>query len=57
MFSSRICGEGSFYVIEHLEVLGLMHVLTTVPSRIWEVGRRFMREGKYVHLWLIHVDV
>ena len=35
----------------------MIHVLTTIPSRIWEVGRRFMREGKYVHLWLSHVDV
>ena len=23
----------------------------------WEVGRRFKREGTYIHLWLIHVDV
>ena len=23
----------------------------------WEVGRRFKREGTYVHLWLIHVGV
>ena len=23
----------------------------------WEVGRRFKREGTYVYLWLIHVDV
>ena len=23
----------------------------------WEVGRRFKREGMYVHLCLIHVDV
>ena len=23
----------------------------------WEVGKRFKREGMYVHLWLIHVDV
>ena len=23
----------------------------------WEVGERFKREGIYVYLWLIHVDV
>ena len=23
----------------------------------WEVGGRFKREGTYVYLWLIHVDV
>ena len=23
----------------------------------WEVGRKLKREGTYVHLWLIHVDV
>ena len=23
----------------------------------WGVGRRFKREGTYVYLWLIHVDV
>ena len=23
----------------------------------WEMGGRFKREGKYVHLWLIHVEV
>ena len=23
----------------------------------WEVGGRFRREGTYVYLWLIHVDV
>ena len=23
----------------------------------WEVGGRFKREGTYVHLWLIHLDV
>ena len=23
----------------------------------WEMGERFRREGAYVHLWLIHVDV
>jgi len=23
----------------------------------WEVGRRFKREGTYVYLWLIYVDV
>ena len=23
----------------------------------WEVGGRFQREGIYVYLWLIHVDV
>ena len=23
----------------------------------WEVGERFKREGTYVYLWLIHVDV
>ena len=23
----------------------------------WEVGMRFKREGTYVYLWLIHVDV
>ena len=23
----------------------------------WEVGGRSMREGTYVHLWLIYVDV
>ena len=23
----------------------------------WEVGERFKREGAYVYLWLIHVDV
>ena len=23
----------------------------------WEVGGRFKREGMYVNLWLIHVDV
>ena len=23
----------------------------------WEVGGKFKREGTYVHLWLIHVDV
>ena len=23
----------------------------------WEVGRRFKREGTYIYLWLIHVDV
>ena len=23
----------------------------------WEVGMRFKREGAYVYLWLIHVDV
>ena len=23
----------------------------------WEVGQRFNREGTYVYLWLIHVDV
>ena len=23
----------------------------------WEVGGRFKREGIYVYLWLIHVDV
>jgi len=23
----------------------------------WEVGGRFTREGAYVYLWLIHVDI
>ena len=23
----------------------------------WEVGGKFRREGTYVYLWLIHVDV
>ena len=23
----------------------------------WEVGGRFKREGTYVYLWLIHIDV
>ena len=23
----------------------------------WEMGERFRREGTYVYLWLIHVDV
>ena len=23
----------------------------------WEMGEGFRREGTYVHLWLIHVDV
>ena len=23
----------------------------------WEVGRKLKREGTYVYLWLIHVDV
>jgi len=23
----------------------------------WQVGGRFRREGTYVYLWLIHVDV
>ena len=23
----------------------------------WEVGGRFKREGTYIYLWLIHVDV
>ena len=23
----------------------------------WEVGGRFRREGTYVYLWLIHVDI
>ena len=23
----------------------------------WEVGGRSKREGTYVHLWLIHVDI
>ena len=23
----------------------------------WEVGEKFKREGIYVYLWLIHVDV
>jgi len=23
----------------------------------WELGGRFRREGKYVYLWLIHVDI
>ena len=23
----------------------------------WEVGGRFKKEGTYVYLWLIHVDV
>ena len=23
----------------------------------WEVERRFKREGAYVYLWLVHVDV
>ena len=23
----------------------------------WEVGGRFMREGPYVYLWLIHVNL
>ena len=23
----------------------------------WEAGRRFRREGTYVYLWLIHVDI
>ena len=23
----------------------------------WEAGGRFKREGTYVHLWLIHLDV
>jgi len=23
----------------------------------WEVGGRFKREGTYVYLWLIHVDI
>ena len=26
-------------------------------GRGWEVGGSFKREGTYVHLWLIHVDV
>ena len=24
---------------------------------VWEVPRRFEREGTYAYLWLIHVDV
>ena len=24
---------------------------------LWEVGRRFKREGTHVYLWKIHVDV
>ena len=23
----------------------------------WEVGRSFKREGTYIYLWLIHIDV
>ena len=23
----------------------------------WEVGERFKREGTYVYLWLVHIDV
>ena len=23
----------------------------------WEVGRKFKRDGTYVYLWLIHIDV
>ena len=33
-------------------------VTTTKLSFKWDgVGRRFRREGTYVYLWLMHVDV
>ena len=31
-------------------------VITKKGGNGWEVGRRFKREGTYVHLWLIHAD-
>ena len=32
-------------------------VITQRGGNGWEMGKRFKREGKYVHLWLIHVDI
>ena len=32
-------------------------VTTSRGGMGWEVGGRLMREGTYVYLWLIHVDV
>ena len=32
--------------------------VTTYRGRMgWEVGGRFKREGTYIYLWLIHVEV
>ena len=30
---------------------------TQTGGMVWEVGGRLKREGKYVYLWLIHVDI
>ena len=32
-------------------------VITWREGKEWEAGGRFKKEGTYVHLWLIHVDV
>ena len=32
-------------------------VTTKKGGKGWEMGVRFKREGTYVYLWLIHIDV
>ena len=44
---SSITGQLDSSICYHLKISALG----------WEVGGRFKREGTYVHLWLIHVDV
>jgi len=37
--------------------LGKTNLLVSLPFHSWEVEGRFKREGTYVYLWLIYVNV
>ena len=52
--------------IKHITNINLLYdsgnskcgsVTTYKGGKVWEVGGSFKREGTYVHLWLIHVNV
>ena len=40
----------------HNDILPHVCQISKVKS-VWQVGRRIKREGTYVYLWLIHVDI
>ena len=55
---TSLCLSSIFLHISFKNIPFLRSVTTTKLSFKWDgVGRRFRREGTYVYLWLMHVDV
>ena len=57
VYGSRIRTPGSETLLKYLLTTSITLFKLLLSGLGREMGRRFKREGIYVHLWLIHVEV